>query len=45
MSRRTKLSVSLPSQIERAESSASESSLFKVATALDVKLTELFGDF
>ena len=45
MSRRTKLSVSLLSQIERAESSASVSSLFKVATALDVKITELFGDF
>jgi DNA-binding NtrC family response regulator len=45
MSRRTKLSVSLLSQIERAESSASVSSLFKVATALDVRLTELFGDF
>ncbi len=41
MSRRTKLSVSLLSQIERAESSASVSSLFKVATALDVKITEL----
>lgn len=45
MSRRTQLSVSLLSQIERAESSASMSSLFKVATALDVKLTELLGDF
>jgi DNA-binding NtrC family response regulator len=45
MSRRTQLSVSLLSQIERAESSASVSSLFKIATALDVKLTELFGDF
>lgn len=45
MSRRTSLSVSLLSQIERAESSASVSSLFKVATALDVKLTELFGPF
>ena len=45
MSRRTKLSVSLLSQIERAESSASVSSLFKVATALDVKITELFGSF
>ena len=45
MSRRTNLSVSLLSQIERAESSASVSSLFKVATALDVKLTELFGAF
>ena len=45
MSRRTKLSVSLLSQIERAESSASVSSLFKVATALDVKITDLFGGF
>ena len=45
MSRRTKLSVSLLSQIERAESSASVSSLFKVATALDVKITDLFGDY
>ena len=45
MSRRTGLSVSLLSQIERAESSASVSSLFKLARALDVKLTELFGDY
>jgi DNA-binding NtrC family response regulator len=45
MARRTNLSVSLLSQIERAESSASVSSLFKVATALDVRITELFGDF
>ena len=45
MARRTNLSVSLLSQIERAESSASVSSLFKVATALDVRLTDLFGGF
>ena len=45
MARRTKLSVSLLSQIERAESSASVSSLFKVASALDVRITQLFGDF
>lgn len=45
MARRTDLSVSLLSQIERAESSASVASLFKVATALDVRLTELFGDY
>jgi len=45
MARRTKLSVSLLSQIERAESSASVSSLFKVATALDVRITDLFGDY
>jgi len=44
MARRTGLSVSLLSQIERAESSASVSSLYKLARALDVKLTELFGD-
>jgi DNA-binding NtrC family response regulator len=45
MARRTSLSVSLLSQIERAESSASVSSLFKVATALDVPLTDLFGGY
>jgi DNA-binding NtrC family response regulator len=45
MARRTKLSVSLLSQIERAESSASVSSLFKVATALDVRIVDLFGEF
>ncbi len=45
MSRRTQLSVSLLSQIERAESSASVSSLFKIAAALDVKIMELFAGF
>jgi DNA-binding response OmpR family regulator len=45
LSRRTGLSVSLLSQIERAESSASVSSLYKLSAALDVRLTELFGDF
>ena len=45
LSRRTSLSVSLLSQIERAESSASVSSLYKIAVALGVKLTTLFGDF
>ena len=45
MSRRTGLSVSLLSQIERAESSASVSSLHKLAQALDCRLTDLFGDF
>ena len=45
MARRTNLSVSLLSQIERAESSASVSSLYKVATALDVPLTDLFGGY
>lgn len=45
LARRTGLSVSLLSQIERAESSASISSLFKVASALDMRLQDLFGDF
>lgn len=45
MARRTGLSVSLLSQIERAESSASVSSLFKLATALDCKLTDFFGAY
>ncbi|EDM74537.1 DNA-binding response regulator, partial [Plesiocystis pacifica SIR-1] len=45
MSRRTNLSVSLLSQIERAESSASVSSLYKIANALDVRISELFGDY
>ncbi|MBI3073455.1 MAG: response regulator [Deltaproteobacteria bacterium] len=42
---RTGLSVSLLSQIERAESSASVSSLFKIAIALNHKMSEFFGDF
>jgi transcriptional regulator with XRE-family HTH domain len=37
--------VSLLSQIERAESSASVSSLFKIANALEVRVSELFGEF
>ncbi len=45
LSRRTGLSVSLLSQIERAESSASVSSLYKLSAPLNVKLTSLFGDF
>jgi len=45
MARRTNLSVSLLSQIERAESSASISSLYKIATALDVRIQDLFGHF
>ncbi len=45
MSRRTGLSVSLLSQIERAESSASVSSLFKLARALDCPVTEFFGAY
>ena len=45
MARRTSLSVSLLSQIERAESSASISSLYKIAMALDTRITRLFGEF
>lgn len=45
LARRTGLSVSLLSQIERAESSASVSSLYKIAAALGVRLTQLFGEF
>ncbi len=45
MARRTGLSVSLLSQIERAESSASISSLYKIATALDVQIKDLFGEY
>lgn len=44
LARRTGLSVSLLSQIERAESSASISSLFKIATALGLRMAELFGE-
>ena len=43
LARRTGLSVSLLSQIERAESSASISSLYKIASALQLKMAELFG--
>ena len=45
MGRRTGLSVSLLSQIERAESSASISSLYKIAVALDMRMHDLFGEF
>lgn len=45
MARRTNLSVSLLSQIERAESSASISSLYKIALALESRIQDLFGDF
>ena len=45
MARRSKLSVSLLSQIERAESSASISSLYKIATALDARIQDLFGEY
>lgn len=44
MARRANLSVSLLSQIERGESSASLSSLFKIAIALGVRLADLFGE-
>jgi DNA-binding NtrC family response regulator len=44
MSRPTGLSISLLSQIERAESSPSISSLYKIAMALDSKIQELFGN-
>lgn len=44
MSRRTGLSISLLSQIERAESSPSISSLYKIAVALETKIQGLFGD-
>jgi DNA-binding NtrC family response regulator len=43
LARRTGLSVSLLSQIERAESSASISSLYKIASALSLKMSQLFG--
>ena len=45
ISHRTGLSVSLLSQIERAESSASVSSLFKLATALTCPIAHFFGEF
>ncbi len=45
MAHRTGLSVSLLSQIERAESSASISSLYKIAVALQAKVGDLFGTF
>jgi DNA-binding NtrC family response regulator len=44
LARRTGLSVSLLSQIERAESSASIASLYRIATALRVRMSELFAD-
>jgi len=45
VARRTGLSVSLLSQIERAESAASVASLFKIASALNSSLGELFSGF
>lgn len=44
MARRTGLSISLLSQIERAESSPSISSLYKIAVALDARIQDLFGN-
>jgi two-component system OmpR family response regulator len=43
MAQKTGLSVSLLSQIERAESSASLESLYKIAVALDTRVRDLFG--
>lgn len=45
LARRTGLSVSLLSQIERAESSASISSLYKIAAALEARVQDLFGEY
>ncbi|HSQ65281.1 MAG TPA: response regulator [Polyangiaceae bacterium] len=45
MSHRTGLSVSLLSQIERAESAASIESLYRIALALGTRIRDLFGDF
>jgi len=45
MARRTSLSVSLLSQIERSESSASISSLYRIAVGLETRVSRLFGDF
>ena len=45
MARRTGLSVSLLSQIERAETSASISSLYKISVGLGVKVRDLFGNY
>ena len=43
LAKRTGLSVSLLSQIERAESSASVTSLYKIAHSLKIRLHELFA--
>jgi DNA-binding response OmpR family regulator len=45
LARRTNLTVSLLSQIERAEANASMSSLRKVAAVLGVRLTDLFEGY
>jgi len=44
LAERTNLSVSLISQIERAESAASISTLNKIVTALNISLKDLFED-
>jgi DNA-binding response OmpR family regulator len=45
VARRTGLSVSLLSQIERAESAASVASLFKITSALKTNLETIFRDY
>lgn len=45
LSRRTGLSVSLLSQIERAETAASIASLYRLARALGIRMAELFTSF
>lgn len=45
LARRTNLSISLLSQVERAESACSVSTLFKVATALDITMQSLIEGF
>lgn len=45
LARRTNLSISLLSQVERAESACSVSTLYKVATALDITMQSLIEGF
>jgi two-component system, OmpR family, response regulator len=45
LARQTKLSTSLLSQIERAEVSPSISDLFKIARALNLRLTRPFAGY
>ncbi len=45
MARRTELSVSLISQIERSSATVSIASLYKLACALDVRITDFFVNF
>ena len=45
LARRTQLSISLLSQIERGESSPSISSLYKISSALNTRISTLFGEF